>query len=153
MTKSPPFTNLPVTTLMLSSQQVMPTFSPTQAQAWPLQPAGQLYHATTATYLPPSITNNFSSNNNNCSGAIVYPEFVNHLVHPDVDSFKDIPKLPGQNVNHSPFYAPCFLPQDTPASPSSYQLLHSPLPTTPPVNLSEDDLQQILELNKETMYT
>ena len=154
-----PFTNLPVEGLMLSSQQVMPTFSPTQGHSWPLQSPqhlGQPHHTTTSTYLQPSIVNNFNSNNNNSRGAIIYPEFVNHLVHPDVDSFKDIPKLPGQSVHSLSSFtsnAPCLLPRDTPQSPSSYHLLHSPLQSNSPVHLSEDDLQQILELNKDTMYT
>lgn len=38
----------------------------------------------------------FGADSSNSRGTIVYPEFVDHLVHPDVDSFKDIPKLPGQ---------------------------------------------------------
>jgi hypothetical protein len=41
---------------------------------------------------PPS----FGADISNSRGTIIYPEFVDHLVHPDVDSFKDIPRLPGQ---------------------------------------------------------
>ena len=33
---------------------------------------------------------------------IIYPEFVNFLVHPEVDSFKDLPKLPGQSDSPPP---------------------------------------------------
>ena len=94
-------------------------------------------------------------------GAIIYPEFVNHLVHPDVDSFKDIPKLPGQ-TNTPPSSAASFslstltsneIPsRETSPTPSAYNLLHSPLQSDSPVHLSDEDLQQILELNKDTMY-
>ncbi len=35
-------------------------------------------------------------------GRIVYPEFVNFLVHPEVDPYKDLPKLPGQTDSPPP---------------------------------------------------
>ncbi len=35
-------------------------------------------------------------------GTIVYPEFVNFLVHPEVDSYRDLPKLPGQTDSPPP---------------------------------------------------
>ena len=33
---------------------------------------------------------------------IIYPEFAKFLVHPEVDSFKDLPKLPGQSDSPPP---------------------------------------------------
>lgn len=33
-------------------------------------------------------------------GGIVYPEFAQYLFHPEVDSFKDIPRLPGETFGN-----------------------------------------------------
>jgi hypothetical protein len=89
-------------------------------RSWAHQPTGQqqpYYHTDVGTAYSPSPSlipssegtshldvHSFSMSpvspsfnvNSNSKGTIVYPEFVDHLVHPDVDSFKDIPKLPGQ---------------------------------------------------------
>lgn len=165
MPQSLPVTNLPTTTQMQSTHQVVSTFDPMQTHNWPLhtsQHLGQPYHTTISSYPPPPVIANFSSKPTS-GGAIVYPEFVNHLVHPEVDSFKDIPKLPGQgysppssaaSLTFSTNASSCgHLPQEASHSPHSYSLLHSPLQSGSPVHLSEEDLQQILELNKDNMYT
>lgn len=160
-----PATNSPVTPLMLSSQQAPSKFSPTQSHVWPLHTAQQIsesyqsYHSTTSSYPPPPVITNFNSHPNS-RGIIIYPEFVNHLEHPDVDSFKDIPKLPGQSdfaASPATSFSICttsygLLPQEMPQTPPTYTLIHSPIQPDSPVHLSEEDLQQILELNKDSMY-
>ena len=155
-----PITTLPATTAMLSTHTVVSPFSPPQVHSWAHQPPqhmGQPYHAAPGPSCPPP---SLISGNPNSRGTIIYPEFVNHLVHPDVDSFKDIPKLPGQ-TDPPPSTAASFsfstntygpLAQESPQSSPSYSLFHSPVQTDSPVHLSEEDLQQILELNKDNMY-
>ena len=148
---------------MLSTEQSFSSFGTTQAVSCrPLHPSQHLdqsYHSSFTPYPPQAVITNFNSYPTR--GTIVYPEFVNHLVHPDVDSFKDIPKLPGQS-NPPPSSVASFsfstitsndLPsQEKSPSPPAYSLLHSPLQADSPVHLSDEDLQQILELNKDTMY-
>ena len=159
--------DLPIatTTIMFNTHQVVSTLAPTQAPCWPQHPSQQFnqpYHSTFSTSYSPSSTIPSFSGSVTGGGAIVFPAFVNHLVHPDVDSFKDIPKLPGQSdpppssadsplsFSTTPYG---LLPQEPPQTPPSYSLLHSPARSDSPVQLSEEDLQQILELNKDTMYT
>ena len=166
----PVSTKTPATYPMLSTPHAISTSTLTQVHSWPhhtSQHFGQPYHASFHPYTPPPTTSNFNSNPTRRGAAIIHPEFVNHLVHPEVDSFKDIPKLPGQTdppspsavsgsfctYDHNMFWG---LPpqQEVHQSPPSHSLLHSPLQSSEsPVHLSEEDLQQILELNKDTMYT
>ena len=159
-------TKMPATTSILSIPHAVSTSTLTQVHNWPHhapQDFGQPYHTTFHAYAPPLSTSNFSSNPTR-RGAIIYPEFVNHLMHPKVDSFRDIPKLPGQtdppppsaaSVTFCPYnnMSCTLLPQEVHQSPPSRSLLHSPLQSESTVHFSEEDLQQILELNKDTMYT
>lgn len=58
-------------------------------------------HQTTGSprHLPPVTTPQptiYPMSSKGTRGVIVYPEFVNFLIHPNVDLFRDIPRLPGQ---------------------------------------------------------
>lgn len=159
----PSLTHPTMTAAELSTPQSVSSVSPPQAYSWAHQASqymGQAYYATSgSTYPPPSPLTGVNPNNR---GTIIYPEFVNHLVHPDVDSFKDIPKLPGQK-DPSPSATSSFsstntcgpLAQTSSQSPPSYAIYHSPVhvESKSPVDLSEEDLEQILELNKDSMYS
>ena len=159
----PPSMALPATTAVFNTHQAVSPFSPPQTHSWAHQPTqhmGQPYHTNLGTAIPP--TPSLITGIPNSRDAIIYPEFVNHLVHPEVNSFKDIPKLPGQ-TNPPPSTAPCLsfstntygpLAQASSQSLPSYSLFHSPVESdSSPVHLSEEDLQQILELNKDNMYS
>ena len=162
MCGDPPSRTLPATTSVLNTRQAVTPFSQPQTQSWVhqvTQHMGQPYHTNLGTAIPPPPAH--ITGVPNSRGTIIYPDFVNHLVHPEVNSFKDIPKLPGQ-MDPPSSTAPCLsfstntygpLAQASSQSPPSYSLFHSPVESdSPPVNLSEEDLQQILELNKDSMY-
>ena len=94
---------------MLSTAHAISTSTLTQVHTWPhhtSQHFSQPSHASFHAYTPPPTTSNFS-NNPARRGAIIHPEFVNHLVHPKVDSFKDIPKLLGQTDPPPPSVSFC----------------------------------------------
>lgn len=150
MCRDHPIITLPATTAMLNTHQVVFPFSPPQTHSWAHQITqhnmGQPYDTDLATARPPSPL--FITSNSNSRGIIIYPEFVNHLVHPDVNSFKDIPKLPGQTnppPSHLSSSTNTYGPPSS-QSPPSYSLIHSPVePDFLPVHLSKEDLQQILD--------
>ena len=106
--------------------------------SWPHhtpQHFGQPYHARFHACTPPPTTSNFSSNPTR-RGAIIHPEFVNHIVHPEVDSFKDIPKLPGQTDPPPPSvsFTPMIILCHVACFPSKHSKVHPC--TVSPIHLS-----------------
>ena len=81
-------------------------------------------------------------------GKIVHPEFVNFLVHPDVDPYKDLPKLPGQSDGPSPYNDYNYniylgWSSGSIQPPETQDVLQS----MPEYTLTDKDLQEILELD------
>lgn len=67
---------------------------------------------------------------NNNGGGYVYPEFSQFLFHPEVDSFKDIPRLPGETVGSEELVQDVF--------PHFNEQWGEPLPTTSTSDTTKD---------------